>query len=72
MYKKLTITVEEEVYRGLYNNVGPRRISHFLNQLAKEKLAPMALDEAYKAMAKDEDREQEAQEWCEGLMPELD
>ncbi len=28
--KKLTITVDEEVYTGLYRVVGPRRISQFI------------------------------------------
>ena len=35
MVRKLTITVDEDVYEGLRAKVGPRRISRFLNDLAK-------------------------------------
>jgi predicted CopG family antitoxin len=34
MSKKLTITVDDDVYEGLHSVVGRRRISRFLNDLA--------------------------------------
>ncbi len=34
MRKKLTITVDEEVYDGLHRVIGRRHISRFLNELA--------------------------------------
>lgn len=39
MTKKLTITVSDEVYKGLHRRVGRRRISRFINDLARERLA---------------------------------
>ncbi len=39
MTKKLTITVSDEVYKGLYKRVGRRKISRFINELARERLA---------------------------------
>lgn len=35
MPKKLTITVDADVYAGLHTVVGRRRISRFLNDLAR-------------------------------------
>ncbi len=35
MTKKLTITVDAEVYDGLRSVIGPRRISRFLTNLAR-------------------------------------
>ena len=35
LVKKLTITVDNDVHRGLKKKVGPRRISRFLNDLAR-------------------------------------
>jgi len=38
MTKKLTITVSDEVYRGLHKRVGRRKISRFINDLARDRL----------------------------------
>ncbi|HEX8360680.1 MAG TPA: hypothetical protein VF613_11245 [Longimicrobium sp.] len=38
MQKKLTITVDETVYDGLYRKVGPRRISQFIEDLVRPRL----------------------------------
>ena len=35
MQKKLTITVDEEIYEGLYKTVGPRKISKFVQELVR-------------------------------------
>jgi 1-aminocyclopropane-1-carboxylate deaminase len=35
MSKKMTITVEDDVYEGLHRVIGARRISRFLNDLAR-------------------------------------
>jgi hypothetical protein len=67
MQKKLTITLAEEVYEGLYEHVGPRKISSFIEQLVRPYVLPHAMDKAYAAMARDEVREREALEWAEGL-----
>jgi hypothetical protein len=67
MYKKLTISVEPQVYRGLQKVIGPRKISAFLNQLAKPFVVKDALEAAYREMAEDKQREAEAGEWTENL-----
>jgi hypothetical protein len=63
--KKLTITIDEEVYEGLRRVIGPRHISSFLESLAPPHVVSSGLDEAYKVMAADEAREAEALAWAE-------
>jgi len=67
MSKKLTITVDDEVYAGLHSVVGRRRISRFINDLARPHVLQGDLAEGYRAMAADEERESEAMEWVENL-----
>jgi hypothetical protein len=69
--RKLTITVEDAVYRGLHKIVGPRNISRFLNDLARPHVVRERLDEGYRAMADDEAREGEAAEWSEALVGDV-
>lgn len=68
MQKKLTITIDEEVYRGLHEVVGRGRISRFLEDLARPHVVPRDLDAAYEEMAADGVREAEAEAWGEGLI----
>ena len=65
--KKLTITVSEEVYRGLHAKIGKGRISGFMDALARPHVVDAELDAAYKGMAADRRREAEALEWVENL-----
>ena len=65
MQKKLTITIDEEVYRGLHALVGPRRMSRFIEDLIRPHVAASSLDAAYAEMGRDERREAEALEWAE-------
>src|ERR1035437_7894539 len=60
MSKKLTISVSDEVYEGLHRKVGRRRISQFLEKLARPHVLPEDIETAYRDMAADEDREREA------------
>ncbi len=69
--RKLTITVEDAVYRGLYKIVGRRNISRFLNDLARPQVVADHLEEGYRAMAADEQRESEAFEWSESLIEDV-
>lgn len=71
MSKKLTITVDDEVYAGLRNVVGRRRISRFLNDLARPHVTRQDLTEGYRAMAADEEREHEAEEWVEAVTDDI-
>jgi hypothetical protein len=66
--RKLTITVDEDVYVGLRSKIGRRRISRFLNDLAKPLVTEDALLEGYRQMALDGVREDEADEWVEALI----
>ena len=53
MHKKLTITVDAEVYDGLHSVIGRRRISRFLNDLARPHVILPDLAAGYAAMAAD-------------------
>ena len=68
MQKRMTITMDEEVYEGLVRVVGRRKISGFLESLARPHVVTDELAEGYKAMGQDEQREQEALAWSEALI----
>jgi predicted CopG family antitoxin len=65
MQKKLTITVDEEVYEGLRKTIGPRKISRFVQELVRPHVVRPNLDSAYAEMARDKRREKEALDWAE-------
>ncbi len=71
MQKKLTISIDADVYDGLRAHIGPGRISRFLNDLARPHVTALGLDESYAAMAQDEAREAEADAWSEGLIGDV-
>lgn len=71
MQKKLTITVDEAVYDGLYQTIGPRRISQFIEDLVRPHVIDSELANEYAAMAADEAREAEATEWAETLITDV-
>jgi hypothetical protein len=71
MQKKLTITVDAEVYDGLHTVIGRRRISRFLSDLARPHVTGQDLAAGYAAMAADEEREREAEAWIEGLIGDV-
>ncbi len=71
MQKKLTITVDEKVYNGLRKRVGPRRISHFIEDLVRPHVIDEELEMAYAQMAKDEERESEALECAEAVIGDI-
>jgi predicted CopG family antitoxin len=68
MNRKLTITVSEAVYEGLHRTIGRRRISQFIEKLARPHVVLQDMEASYREMAADEAREQEALEWSEGLI----
>ena len=71
MTKKLTITVSEDVYRGLHKVVGRGRISRFLEDLARPHVVKQKLASAYREMAAEERREAEALQWAEATVGDL-
>jgi predicted CopG family antitoxin len=69
--KKLTITVDEQVYEGLHEVVGRHHISRFIEDLVRPHVLAADLEAAYEAMAQDEAREAEALEWAEATFGDL-
>jgi predicted CopG family antitoxin len=69
--KKLTITIDEEVYKRLYTVIGPRRISRFIEELVRPYVMLPELEAAYEQMAQDEEREAEALEWAEATLGDV-
>jgi len=70
MHRKMTITLDEAVYEGLYRVVGKRRMSQYIEDLLRPHVID-CLDEGYKAMASDQEREAEAMQWCNSLMGDM-
>jgi hypothetical protein len=71
MQKKLTISVDAEVYDGLYRTVGPRRISRFIEDLVRPHVVDEDLNAAYADMAANEAREADAEEWSDNLISDV-
>ena len=71
MQKKLTITIDEEVYEGLHRTIGPRKISRFVQELVRPHVVRPNLESAYADMARDEQREKEALEWAEATFKDV-
>ncbi|MBM4032360.1 MAG: addiction module antitoxin [Planctomycetes bacterium] len=66
MQRKLTLTVDEQVYDGLHRVIGRRKISRFIEGLVRPHVVREDLEAAYREMAADEAAEAEALEWAEG------
>jgi len=71
MQKKLTVTIDEEVYDGLRAIIGPRKISRFIEELVRPHVVKKNMYAAYKEMAADQVRESEALEWAEGTFGDV-
>ena len=71
MQKKLTITINEEVYAGLHSIIGRRNISQFIESLIRPHVIDKDIEAAYQRMSQDEDREAEALAWIEGTLGEI-
>jgi len=68
MQKKLTISIDETVYKGLYERIGSRKISKFIEDLVRPHVINKDLDLAYKQMSEDTEREGQALEWAEATL----
>ena len=71
MQKKLTITIDKQVYEGLYEVVGRRRISQFIEDVVRPHVVVKDLEAAYRQMAEDEQREAEALQWSESTVGDV-
>ena len=61
MQKKLTLTVDVEVYEGLRKIIGPRKISKFIEDLVRPHVVRPNLESAYAKMAKE--KKGKMQQW---------
>ena len=71
MHRKMTITLDEAVYEGLYRIVGRRKMSQFIENLVRPHVVDTSLDNGYRAMAADKVREAEAVEWCNAIAGDM-
>lgn len=67
----MTITLDEAVYERLYRMVGKRRMNQFIEDLLRPNVMGASLEDGYKAMAQDQDRETEAMEWSNALSKDM-
>jgi Arc/MetJ family transcription regulator len=65
MAVRLNITIDEELYRRLKEELPPKGISAFIGAAVKAKLAPdrKALDAAYKAASRERWRRELSRDW---------
>ncbi len=68
MRKKLTLTVDAQVYEGLHTVIGRRNISRFISALVRPYVLKPELEAAYRQMVADESREAEALKWAEATL----
>ena len=59
MQKKLTVTIDDEVYAGSRENTEPRKTNRLIEDPARSHVAKKDLYAAYKEMAADEVREKQ-------------
>lgn len=71
MQKRLTISIDEQVYERLYEVIGPRRISRFIEDLVRPYVMNQELESAYEQMAQDKEREVEALTWAETMFQDV-
>lgn len=71
MHKKLTITVDEEIYEGLHRVVGRQKISQFIEALVRPHVLREDLLAAYRDMAREEEREADAHAWAEATVGDV-
>ncbi len=72
MQKKLTITLDETVYEALHKLIGRGNISKYIEGLLRPKLMERTIEDGYREMAMDSEREREALEWCNALAGDAD
>ena len=71
MQKKLTLTIDEEVYNGLRSVIGPGKISRFIEDLVRPHVVKKDMYAAYAEMAAETKREYEATEWAEATIVDI-
>jgi predicted CopG family antitoxin len=72
MQKKLTITLDADVYDRLHRRVGPDGISRFIEDLVRPHVTDQSLLADYAGMGANEVRERQATAWSDALLPDAD
>ena len=77
MLRELTLNVEETLYNTLMSMVEKQTIGDLLTEFVQTRFSHQTytqteLEDGYRAMADDQEREREAMEWCSGLMNGID
>ena len=72
MQRKLTVTLDEDVYDGLRAIIGPGKISRFIEELVRTHVVRKDMYAAYKEMAADSVMESEALEWADGTLGDFE
>ncbi len=73
MRRRLTITIDEDVYQALHERIGRGHIGGFIEDVVRPHILAdddddEDLEADYREMAADRAREEEALEWLEGLL----
>ena len=71
MQKKLTITIDEQIYTRLHEVVGRGRISRFIEGLVRPHVSRSHLESAYRQMAAEEQREADALAWGDATIGDV-
>jgi len=71
VHRKLTITLDDQVYEGLHQIIGRGNISRFIESLVRPHVVATNLEAAYRRMGEDEPRETEAVEWAEAMLEDV-
>ena len=68
MKKKLTISIDEDVYRMLHEKIGRGNIARFIERRIRPFIDEESLEESYRRIANDKDIQKLAKEWEEGTI----
>ena len=71
MVRKLTITLDKQVYDELQGEVGSRNVRRFIESLVSSHMGGRDLEKSYREMAQEEAREQDALDWAEGTVGDV-
>jgi hypothetical protein len=71
MKKKLIFRISKSVYEKLCDIFGRRRVSHSIEMLLESYGILGKLENAYRKMAQEEEREAEALEWAEATLGDV-
>jgi predicted CopG family antitoxin len=67
MGKQVTITLDDETYNGLTRLAGRKSVERYLRDIVQPEVQETDLEQGYRDMAADAERELEAKEWLSAL-----